>query len=322
METLQRPTRSPRRNLKDKLGRVKFTTHTQNPTRSFDPDHAQVAWLRFINLHGMASSELLYQYTKDVRGVRNRQNCADKLKALFDGQLVYKPIGQRYTEQPDGNYHVYALTEKGKTYLKKQELWVPALRPGGNHWLHQFMIASFTGTIHVMCERAGFRYIPPHEYLNGNSPTLKNVPFEWDGTPREKNVTPDAIFAIDYGDKSIIAYALEADRDTEAGRATSWEEKSGLRSVRQYYTIIKKKLYHAYGRRVPLVMLYLTVNQGNAATMLDIIKEEIGTYAYMAVSYDEHFITPFKVPKLQTYLFDEGWHRSGKDPWVIGKLDT
>lgn len=305
----------------DTLGRRKFASHTTKPISSFKPRPRHGEWMQFLNLHGPLSSEYLFQLTYGQ--ATNRDNFNKQILELFDGQMVYKPIQQRATD-PDtrnGHFHVYDLTEKGKAYLKTEGLSVDTLRPNGNDWVHQFMTSSITATIDIMCRRTGYRYIPPHEYLNrAGTARIENAPFVFDGIRRERSLSPDAVFAIDYGG-SFIAYALEADRDTECGETADWRRKSFKRSVLQYREVIGRKLYrNAYKREAMMMLLYVTVNQGNAESALRIIDEQIGPCPYIAVGVEHAFETPFYPPKLMAQLFEGSLARAGKQPWVMASI--
>ena len=272
--------------------------------------------MRFLNLHGPLSSEYLYELT--ARKAGNRHNVREAIKDLYDGGMTYKPIQQRATDQPDGHFHVYDLTEKGRAYLKADGLWADAVRPTGN-WVHQFMVATITATMHIMCERSGYRYIPPHEYLDGKKMTV-DVPFAWNGNEQILPLAPDALFAIDYGG-SFIAFALEADRNTEPNRPRSWMRKSDLRMLRQYACFIGKRLYNkAYGRKARLVLLYITVNEGHARNFIDLVADELGSLSYIAVGVATAFETPFYPPKLLSHLFNEGLRRARKGPFTMNSF--
>lgn len=298
----------------DTLGRVKYTPHTQNPIKDFMPNKRHIQWMQFLNLHGCLPSEYLYEYTREEMG--NKHNFREAIKKLYDGGMIYKPKGQRATEYPDRYFHCYDLTEKGKQYLKDNGLWVEALRPTGN-WVHQLFISCITATVHIMCIRSGYRYIPPHEYLNGK-PMKYDVLFDWDDGPHTVSLGPDAVFAIDYGDKSFIAYALEADRNTEPSEAKSWKRKSDLRTVRQYGNFISKRMYKkAYGREAMMMLLYVTVGETHAQNFLDIVARELGSPPYVTVGVEDAFRTPFYPPKLLTHLFEEPLLRAGREGWTL-----
>jgi hypothetical protein len=302
------------RYTKDKLGRVKFTQHTQNPNPTFRPNTRQIEFMRFVNLHGPLSSHYLAQMNPC-----NKDYFADQLKAVYDGQMFLKPQAQRSTEYPDGHFHVYDLTEKGKQYLKDYGHWVDAVRPTGK-WEHQFMVSTITATMDIMCRRNGYRYVPPHEYLQGKSMTVKDVPFEWDGVTQYLPVCPDAVFAIDYGEGSYIAYFLEADRQTEPNIAKTHLRKSNLRTIRQYQSLIKGKLYQeAYGRDAKAMLLFITVSDRHAENFRAIVGNELGKSFNICTGVEDAFRDPFIPPKLLTHLFEGPLLRAGRDAFTIKK---
>src|SRR5690606_36372042 len=96
------------------------------------------------------------------------------------------------------------------------------------------------------------------EYLDGRSLAFP-VPFLWDDGEHTAPLAPDAVFAIDYGDNSFIAFALEADRNAAPHRHASWGRKSDRRTLRQYEAFIGRKLYkRAYTRDAMMMMLFIT----------------------------------------------------------------
>jgi len=302
----------------DSRGRRRFASHAGRIAAGYRPDEAERQWLTFLNVHGLASSDTLFELTRSMTGVRNRHNCSERLLRLWEAGILFKPIGQRATANADANFHVYDLAERGRMFLAREGLWVEALRPSGN-FAHQLMVATITATIDIGCRRAGYQYVPPHEYLAGKR--LKaNVPFDWDDGRHICPLVPDTVFAIDYGNRSFIAYALEADRNTEPLRASSWQRKSDLRMLRQYRNFIGGKQYRqAYGRVANMMLLYVTVSEGHARTFLDLVGEELGAPACVAVGVLESFATPFRPPRLPMHLFDQPLRRAGKEGWRIGQ---
>lgn len=300
----------------DTKGRRKFASHSGRVIRGHQPSPAERQWLSFLNVHGLASSELLYELTRDKKGVRNRHNFSEKLLRLWEAGLVSKPMAQRATECADNNFHIYDLSEKGREYLKREGLWVEALRPSGN-FAHGLMVAYITGTIDIMCRRHRYHYIPPHEYLADN-PLKAEVPFAWEDGRHTGPLVPDAVFAIDYGNHSFIAYALEADRNTEPVRAKRWQRKSDLRTIRQYKSFIADRQYQqAYGRQADMMLLYVTVSKGHAETFLELVAEELDSPTYIAVGVLEAFKTPFRPSKMPGYLFEGPLARVGRDGWTL-----
>lgn len=296
----------------DRLGRWLFTSHTTRPIQNFRPDERQLRWMQFLNLHGLASTKYLHEYTSDTH--RCPQTSSRMLRQLYDGQMIYKPKQQRETEGAEGNFHIYALTKDGIHYLKDEGLWVDSHRPTGP-WVHQYMVACITSSIHILCNQAGYKYIPGHEI----TPSLSvNIPFRWKGQKHQCVLIPDGLFAIKYG-KGFIGYILEADRNTEPNDPKTPYRKSARRSIKQYAEFVGKGKYQKqYGLNCQLVVLNITVSQEHVKRMMPIIEEEIGACNYLAFGLVKEFKTPFKPPrKLLTQLFEEPLVRNGKEPFQI-----
>ena len=301
-----------RQKTKDRLGRWLFTSHTTSPIDDFRPDVRQIRWLQFLNLHGLASSKYLHEATANTH--RCLQTSNRQLRKLFDGQMVYKPKQQRETEGADGNHHIYDLTERGKTYLKRNGLWVDSHRPTGP-WVHQYMVSCITASIHVLSERSGYTCIPGHEI----TPSLATTaPFFWKGKRHECALIPDSLFAIQYK-KGFIAYALEADRNTEPNDPKTPHRKSARRNIKQYAEFVGKKRYKkCYGLNCPLLVLNVSVSEGHVQRVLSIVDDEVGECGYMAFASACEFQTPFQPPKmLMAHLFDEPLLRNRKEPFQI-----
>jgi hypothetical protein len=283
------------------------------------PTERQARWLRFLLLHGPLPSSFLFalEGEKSATELRSAQL---PLRRLWQGGFIIRPHQQRETENSNYNEYVYDLSEQGRRYLRDQGHWIDTVRPTGP-WVHQLFVATVTATADIFCQREGYRYIPPHEYL-GEQPATAKVPFHWDGKAITLSLAPDAVFAIDYG-KSFIAYALEADRDTEISTPRSRNNpyrKSDLRSVRQYVQFIGQKQYKtAYGRSAMMVLLFITANETRKARFLDVVAGEMSPCSFIAAGVVPEFGKPWKPPRPLFHLFDQPLDRAGKDGFVIKK---
>lgn len=282
------------------------------------PTERQIRWMRFLNLHGALPSQYLF----DLEGEKNvaeRRAAQKQLQRLWLGGFINRPRRLWETANANYNHYCYDLTEQGKQFLRDRELWVDAARPTGNA-VHQLFVSTVTATMDIMCQRAGYRFIPQHEYLAGKPATVQ-VPFAWNDRRYTLPLAPDALFAIDYGGDSYLAFALEADRDTETSRATSTspERKSDLRTIRQYAAFIDQKLYkRAYDREAQMVMLFITVTETKVARFLKLLAEE-GSSRYVAVGLVSEFDRPFKPPVLLKHLFEGELLRADAKPFTIKK---
>ncbi|MEO1700929.1 MAG: replication-relaxation family protein [Pseudomonadota bacterium] len=275
----------------DRLGRRLFTTHTKNPIKNYQPDARQLRWMKFLNVHGMASSYYLHEQTSNTHACR--QTSLRRLRDLFDGQMIYRPRQQRETEGADAHHHVYALTERGFRYLKHEGLWVDAIKPSGP-WVHQFMITCITSSIDILARREGHRFIPGHEITND---LAVEVPFTWGKGKHSCLLIPDSLFAIQYG-TGFIAYLVEADRNTEPNDPKTPHRKSARRMIKQYAGFIGGKAYkQAYGLNCPLVVLNVSVSNTHIDHVMKIVGEEVGACKYLTFTTAPEFRTPFKVPR-------------------------
>lgn len=261
--------------------------------------------MQFLNQHYLVSSSYLHAQTAETHACP--QTSARMLRQLFDGQMVCKPVRQRETAGADANHHVYALTQRGIRFLKQEALWIDTLTPTGP-WVHQFMTACITASIHIQCNRKGLGFIPGHE-ITGN--LAVKVPFWWNGARFKYQLIPDSLFAIRYP-AGYVAYAVEADRNTEPNDPVTPHRKSARRMIKQYAEFISNGRYkQAYGLNCPLVLLYVSVSPGHNRHVLNIVQEEIGACNYIAFACAPEFRTPFCVPK--DLLFNENptFQRSG-----------
>lgn len=275
-----------------------------------EPNARHIRFMQHINLHGPLSSFLLYEHC----GPKSYEGFKDAIKALWRMGYVYRPVAQTETINANYNPYVYDLTDKGKLWLQENGYWIEAHRPSGN-FIHQLMTASVTATIHTMCEREGYRFIPAHEYL-GDRPMKVDTSFEWEGRMKTMPLVPDSLFAIDYGN-SFVAYALEADRNTEPITSNKPDRKSDERTIKQYDTFIGTEQYKKdYGRNAPMVLLFVTVNATRAQSFLNLYDKPC---RYAAAGVVKDFAKPFKPTGLLTHLFNGPLARAGKEPWYIKK---
>ena len=297
----------------DCLGRWMFQTHTSNPIEHFHPNTRQLHWMRWLNLHGLASSKYLHELTADTH--QCSQTSKRMLRKLFDGGMIYKPRQQRATENADSNYQVYALTKSGINYLKDEGLWVEAMQLTGP-WVHQYMVACITTSIHILSIRAGYTFIPGHEITNN---LAVEIPYQWNRKIHSCKLIPDSLFAIQYP-SGYIAYLIEADRGTEPNDPASPFRKSIRRNIKQYAEFVGNGQYKkAYRLKCQLVVLNVMVSNRRVEQAMKVTNEEIGTCPYVAFGIASEFKTPFQPPReLLSQLFNLPLARSGLKPYMLG----
>lgn len=285
-------------------GRVLFTVRTQNPRPYELTDRDRYA-LEFIHRHTMVASNVLHELMKQFRGTKNPTNFYDWLRKLYDGEWLERPMAQRYTEQPNGNFHIYALTPKAQKFLKLPEV----VRHSG-HFPHQLMGATFTATIDIMCRREGYRFIPAHEFLGDTRKKLE-IPFEWGSKAIEGKPAifePDYIYAIEYDADSRLGFIVEFNRDTEPQTSDGYYRRTDLKTIRQMEQLIGRKDYkHLFGHEFPLLFQFVTVTETHARNFIEMAAAEMKDPRDIFSTYMPLFASPFKPPKFPSYLFDEPW---------------
>lgn len=299
-------------------GRPYFRERPEKVDNSITLTEREYDWLCFANRHGDVSSQTFYEYSKDTHSSYQWVNrCLNE--KLFMGGFMYRPAYQLGTYNTDINHLVYRPTKKGEDLLKSTGDYVERLKRAGNsdnEAAHDLMISTITAMMDIMCRREGYTYIPGHDILK-DKPLKADVKFKWKNKEYTKALTPDSLFAIDYGG-SYLAFALEADRATEPAETKTPHRKSALRNIKQYQAF--KKLYKEhYGLNCPLITLTITVSEARMNTMLDLVKQEIGDCSHMVFGYHEDFKPPFWKPPTQlcSHLFTNGLKRSGYEDFYI-----
>lgn len=142
--------------------------------------------------------------------------------------------------------------------------------------------------------------------------------FFWKGKRHECALIPDSLFAIKY-DKGFIAYAVEADRNTEPNDPATPHRKSARRNIKQYAEFVGKKRYKkCYGLNCPMVVLNISVSHDHNHRLLAMVDEEIGKCSYLAFGVAQEFATPFRPPgELLTHVFDEPLERNGHGGYLL-----
>ena len=305
----------------DRLERRLRTTRTPTGKRvSARP--RDVEWFRALHRHGPLTSTYLHRFTEHLCGNEKatRTRLADLFhedRTLHKGAYLSRPHQQ--FETIDARYQelIYDLTPASAAVLKERGGWHDGIHHGGP-WKHRHMVASITASIELMCRERGLRYIPGHHILERAGATLQaTVPYTWKGTEKQAKLTPDALFAIDYGGM-FRAFVVEADRSTEPNISRSHTRKSWLRTIRQYRHFIGGQLYKEhYGLACPLILLVVTTSPGHMQNILGAVESVAGQNTYMCFTAAANFGSYFKPSSLLSHLFTDGWKRAGHPDFRI-----
>lgn len=293
-----------------------FTVHTQTP-KPCELTERDIYALKFIHRHTMVASNILYELMRETKGTKDRTNYVDWLRRLYDGKWLERPESQRFTEQPNGNFHIYRLTPAAEKVIAREVVKHSGQFP------HQLMGATFTATIDIMCRRAGYTFIPADELLGDVKKKLE-VPFRWtDGTivnGKYAIFDPDYLYAIKYHKGLTIAYLPEFNRSTEPEITPSYVRRSDIKTLRQMAELIGEENYKAlFGFKHQLVFQFITVSDLHARNFIEMADRELNRPNYITASYMPTFASPFKPPAFPSYLFDDPWLATRKGTFTIKK---
>lgn len=303
---------------RDRYKRIPYRAETDN---AFAPNAGDIAMIEAIHRHGPLSSIYLPEFRKPH--AHSRQNAVRRLNILFnetntvdDGAYLSRPIQQTRTEYAHSKHLVYDLTPASERLLKRLGKWSGNAPSSRNPWTHSFMVSSITASIDLLCRQEGYAFIPGHDILDKANATLRqDVPYLWLDTKRTSYLTPDALFAVDYGGK-FRAFVVEADRGTEPITTTSPARKSILRNILQYRTFIGKEQYkEAYGLTTHMKVLNVFTSMARMKTVIEVADKNVD----LLFQTLDDFGVVFKPPQVLSNLFTEGWKRAGHEPFYINR---
>lgn len=290
------------------------------------PTERSLLWFEKLHRHGPLPSSYLHAYTEHL--CRNAAWARRELADLFHEDSVH---GGPYLDRPwqqfdtmDARHHdlVYDLTDAGRDALASAgRLQVNVQAPGGP-WVHRHMVACITASIELAAlTRGDIRFIFQDEIAKG--PVRAAVPYTYKGKTENRDLIPDAIFALAYRTDAGYLYrlfALEADRGTEPGRSNSIARKSQLRTLLQYRTYIGEGLYKAHlGVNAPMLVLTVTTSAARLRNLVELVAETsvTGRNSFMLFQHLPQFGRHFMPPKQLPRLFSSAWCRAGHDAFRI-----
>lgn len=283
----------------DTKGRRTFYSDERDYSIKYTPRALQ--WFEFLNLHGCLNTAYLDAWTKPTH--KATKSSLEALLRMRTGEYLTLPDAQRDTDRAIYNRFVYQLAERGRFALEHEGRYVEAIRPSGM-FLHQYLTAAVTASIHLACRDAGYTFIPGHELLQDAETTLYYEPLK---------LSPDQLFAIDYGDKWRL-YTVEVDRGTEPGVSKS-NRKSYKQSIDKYTEYIQGGKYKDHLKvDTGMVCLYVFTSPVRERLFQDKIDGKCG---YILTQSVDGFIPNFKPLPPYTHLFTDGWHRKNMSDFLI-----
>jgi hypothetical protein len=316
----------------DAIGR----RHREVPTASgkrIAPTERDLLWFEKLHRHGPLATPYLLAYSRILRRCDTRAK--DRLTDLFNEDET--PHGGAYLSRPwqqfatlDARYQdlVYEITPHALRVLKEEGLYSAyGPHPSGS-WKHRFMVAAITASIELATLRhESIRYIFQDEILaRADRPLSFPVTITQGGTTATKQLIPDGLFGLEYtdGDKRYYRFFLiEADRSTEPGAASTLDRKSYTRTILEYREFVGRGLYkEALGLSAGLLTLHVTTSELRLRNLVELTQSLSGSGGnnYMLFKAAPEFGRYFKTPDVLYRLFEEGWQRAGRAPFIIGSI--
>lgn len=290
----------------DTLGRATF--HNKEKDLSIAYTDRALDWFEFVNLHGHANSEYLYQVTRDR--YRCPKRAREAIRKLVKGGYLEKTAQANDSKYALSSYYVYKLTNRGKAALIQENRYVEALKPSGP-FKHQYLTACITGSLQLSARKHNLTYIPAHEILERSDTTLSAV-------VKDRTLRPDQMCGLDYG-QGVRFFMIEADRGTEPGETQSKaRNKTYASSIDQYVEFIKSGDYKKhYGVTSQMKVLYIFISRADELKFQGLIEKKYGKCPFILTQTVGGFFPFFKPEKPYTQLLDEPWNRANMAPFDI-----
>ena len=278
-------------------------------------------WFEMLHRHGALPAIYLHEFTK--ASCRNPKRSQDRATELFHednthygGTYLSRPFQQFATIDARYQNLVYDLTDRSVEALKDAGRWHErAPQTSSRHWRHDFMLSCITASIHLATLGTGYRFIFQDEILDRAETGLAfDVPYRFNGKRVEHQLKPDRIFGIQYPNKKVRLFIVEADCSTEVVRST-FARKTLERSFTQYKEFIGKGLYKdALKVQGGVLVIMMTTSTGRMENMMELVG---GANSSFLFGYLPQFSRFFKPPKVMPHLFTDPWPRAGMEPVLI-----
>ncbi|MDG2001776.1 MAG: replication-relaxation family protein [Novosphingobium sp.] len=320
----------PAKPIRDALGRRSRLKPISTGKR-VTPQPRDLLWFEKLAEHGPLPTSFLLEFSRHTH--KSQKRARERLTDLFNedntphgGAYLTRPHQQFRTIDSRYNQLVYDLAPAGLAALKKAGFDVHPSRSGP--WLHSFMVSCITASVELAgLERDSLRYLPQSAILARADANLRwpaDVCDPDTGAYYTKDLLPDAVFGLEYVAEQgsrFRFFALEADRATEPLTSGSFHRKSYVRHLLQYEDYIEYGGYREHlNLTAPMLVLNVTTNLARMQRMLQATAEQYpdgNSYQLFQVWRD--FAPSFRPPEPNRRFIEEGWARSGLEPFDIFK---
>lgn len=296
------------------------------------PQSRDLLWFSKLSEHGPLPSSFLLEYSAGTH--RSAKRAQERLTDLFHeantpdgGAYLSRPPQQIRTIDSRYNQLVYDLTGAGQCVVLERGLSQQRPFRGSGPWVHQLMVSCITASFDLACLVRDDIHFIPQSYLLARAKAELRYPVEardpTSGTPKRKDLIPDAIFGLEYKCKKGSKYrcfVIEADRSSEPATSSNFNRKSWQRALAQYNSYIGQGLYRQHlNLTSPLILLIVVPDQKR----LEQIAKLIPSYAPLIqqqimlqtwTDFGDIFRPPYPNPK----FLNDKWTRANDSGYWIG----
>lgn len=212
----------------------------------------------------------------------DRGDLLDRLGDLFHEQPWVDRPRQQFRWSPRGpvrHHTIYEITPLGRQVLRYQGI-TPLLadKLAGSigvtrHFPHALMVCDLLASIELGCREKGIRFISWEEILNKAPCRDHKNPFKIPINQKLKAIVPDALFGLEYPNKTYRFFVLEADRGTMPIYRNNLNQTSYTKKLLQYREILSKKIYKSHFGIPNLYVLNVTTSEERMNHMIEALNQ-------------------------------------------------
>jgi hypothetical protein len=277
----------------------------------------------------------VFQLLNRYRYLRSSFICAffpSKAKKRTD---IIKRLGDlyhelpHYVDRPERQYDyanathlpaVYEIDQPAAEALKNHGVsFIPFdQRIGGAgraNFAHALMVCDILASIESGCKENGIRFISQEE-IRAKVPSL-TMSLTWNDKPA--NLTPDAVFGIEYPNGGKRLFLLEADRGTLNLKSRDHHKNSYEKKLIKYKQLISQKVYQShFGITSGFFILHVTTREDRMQSMKNLmldLTDGKGSAIHLFKTMKGDWKVP---PPADSHMLTEDWTRAVYQPFNIG----
>lgn len=258
---------------------------------------------------------------------RSNEHLRKTLRRMFLAHLVDRPLEQLHYGL--GEFLIYSINKRGYVELENAADVGPSVTPHfgsmrlgrGKEFRHSLMICETLSNIELGAREAGHRFIGWEEILHDGEAFSFLASYDYPTARgkervRDKEIIPDALFGIDYGDGRKAYFAVEA-QNTSPNQLYSDKRaatrSSALKKYLSYRDIVGRRLYRKLGIKNMRVLVLAPSDEklSNHLTVLAGVTKESHLFLHRVVPL---YGANYNQPRPNPDLYNSTWLRVGLNP--------